>query len=232
MEENITNFILNENISLDFTNFIRNLITVFILSILIQLSYNKFSQSLSNKDYFSKNFVVLGITTCIVITIVKSSLALSLGLVGALSIVRFRAAIKEPEELVYLFLVIAAGLGTGAGQIKITIVGILFTLIVIVIYYKIYNKSQNTNDNQSTILNLVCNKKYNEKIFSTTLDILNKNCQRIVLNSLSINDKNIANINFEISFLNKKSISNITKELQKQNNFSKIIFSKNDSISL
>ena len=232
MEENITNFILNENISLDFTNFIRNLITVFILSILIQLSYNKFSQSLSNKDYFSKNFVVLGITTCIVITIVKSSLALSLGLVGALSIVRFRAAIKEPEELVYLFLVIAAGLGTGAGQIKITIVGILFTLIVIVIYYKIYNKSQNTNDNQSTILNLVCNKKYNEKIFSTTLDILNKNCQRIVLNSLSINDKNIANINFEISFLNKKSISSITKELKKQNNFSKIIFSKNDSISL
>ena len=46
---------------------------------------------------------MLGITTTIVITIVKSSLALSLGLVGALSIVRFRAAIKEPEELVYLF---------------------------------------------------------------------------------------------------------------------------------
>ena len=116
MEENITNFILNENISLDFTNFIRNLITVFILSILIQLSYNKFSQSLSNKDYFSKNFVVLGITTCIVITIVKSSLALSLGLVGALSIVRFRAAIKEPEELVYLFFIIAIGLANGANQ--------------------------------------------------------------------------------------------------------------------
>ena len=57
---------------------------------------------------------------------VKSSLALSLGLVGALSIVRFRAAIKEPEELIYLFLTIAAGLGTGAGQIKITIFGVIF----------------------------------------------------------------------------------------------------------
>ena len=120
MENNIANFILNENISLDFTNFIRNLVTVFILTILIQLSYNKFSQSLSNKDYFSKNFVVLGITTCIVITIVKSSLALSLGLVGALSIVRFRAAIKEPE--ISIFILVIAGLGTGAGQIKITIV--------------------------------------------------------------------------------------------------------------
>ena len=232
MENNIANFILNENISLDFTNFLRNLITVFFLSILIQLIYNKFSQSLSNKDYFSKNFVVLGITTCIVITIVKSSLALSLGLVGALSIVRFRAAIKEPEELVYLFLVIAAGLGTGAGQIKITIVGILFTLIVIIFYYKIYNKTNYSPDSESTILNLISNKKYSEKIFSSTLEILNKNCERIILNSLSINENNIANINFEMSLSNKKSISNITKELQKQNNFSKIIFSKNDAISL
>ena len=52
-----------------------------------------------------------------VILIVKSSLALSLGLVGALSIVRFRTPIKEPEELIYLFLAIAIGLGFGAGQI-------------------------------------------------------------------------------------------------------------------
>ena len=74
------------------------------------------------------------------ITIVKSSLALSLGLVGALSIVRFRAAIKEPEELVYLFLIIATGLGCGAGQIKLTAVGIIFALIVTVVYYKFSNK--------------------------------------------------------------------------------------------
>ena len=99
-----------------------------ILSYLIKLIYNRYSHSLSNKDYFSKNFVILGVTTCLVITIVKSSLALSLGLVGALSIVRFRAAIKEPEELVYLFLVIATGLGIGANQVKITILGVLVAL--------------------------------------------------------------------------------------------------------
>ena len=52
----------------------------------------------------------------VMITIVKSSLALSLGLVGALSIVRFRTAIKEPEELSYAFLSIAIGLGLGADQ--------------------------------------------------------------------------------------------------------------------
>ena len=130
-------FFLKQNIALDINNFLLSLVTATILSLLIQLFYLKYSSTLSNKFEFSKNFVVLGITTTIVITIVKSSLALSLGLVGALSIVRFRAAIKEPEELVFLFLVIATGLGCGAGQIKITSIGILFSLAAILCIFTI-----------------------------------------------------------------------------------------------
>ena len=139
MNNNLSNFFLNENIEINVSNFVINLIVVSILSYLIRLIYNKYSHSLSNKDYFSKNFVVLGITTCLVITIVKSSLALSLGLVGALSIVRFRAAIKEPEELVYLFLVIATGLGIGANQLNITIVGVI-TALIIIIFFNFFSK--------------------------------------------------------------------------------------------
>ena len=65
---------------------------------------------MNNRETFSDVFVLLSAITCIIIIIVKYSLAISLGLVGALSIVRFRAAIKEPEELVYLFLIIGLGL--------------------------------------------------------------------------------------------------------------------------
>ena len=111
MDKNNLDFFLNENININLNNFTVNLLATVILCFVLRQLYIKFSSSLSNKDEFSKNFVILGITTCIVITIVKSSLALSLGLVGALSIVRFRAAIKEPEELVYLFLTITIGLG-------------------------------------------------------------------------------------------------------------------------
>ena len=64
---------------------------------------------------------------------VKSSLALSLGLIGALSIVRFRTPIKEPEELIYLFLSIAIGIGYGSGQNLITI--IIFLVIITVIWF-------------------------------------------------------------------------------------------------
>ena len=135
MKKDDLNFFMNETIQIDLSGFILSLICSVILSLLIQLFYVKFSSTLSNRMNFSKNFVILGTTTCIIIVIVKNSLALSLGLVGALSIVRFRAAIKEPEELVYLFLVIAVGLGCGAGQIKVITVGILTSLLIIFAYY-------------------------------------------------------------------------------------------------
>ena len=93
-----------------------NLVLTAVLCAILALFYVKYGQSLSNRKNLAKNFMLVGVTTCLVITIVKASLALSLGLVGALSIVRFRAAIKEPEELAFLFLTIAIGLGFGAGS--------------------------------------------------------------------------------------------------------------------
>ena len=76
--------------------------------------------------------------------VVKSSLTLSLGLVGALSIVRFRTPIKEPEELVYLFLAIALGLGYGAHQTMITT--LTFLVILVVIWIWLSRKASNKRD--------------------------------------------------------------------------------------
>jgi uncharacterized membrane protein YhiD involved in acid resistance len=86
------------------------------LSLLIAWYYVRFGKSLSNRSKFAPILPMLTLITLLVISIVKSSLALSLGLVGALSIVRFRTAIKDPEELIFLFLAIAVGLGLGADQ--------------------------------------------------------------------------------------------------------------------
>ncbi|MCD4781225.1 MAG: DUF4956 domain-containing protein [Candidatus Omnitrophica bacterium] len=109
--------------------FMLNLLLSAILACILGQVYIKYGVSLSNRRLFSRNFIILTMTTMLIITIVKSSLALSLGLVGALSIVRFRAAIKEPEELAYLFLSIAIGLGFGADQRVITLVA--FVIIVV-----------------------------------------------------------------------------------------------------
>ncbi len=87
-----------------------------LLAIILSWFYQRYGNAISNRKRFAANFLPLALTTLLIITIVKSSIALSLGLVGALSIVRFRAAIKDPEELTYLFLVIGIGLATGANQ--------------------------------------------------------------------------------------------------------------------
>lgn len=98
----------------------------------IRFLYLHYGRSFNNREYFANIFLLLSLATCSVIIIVKYSLALSLGLVGALSIVRFRAAIKEPEELVYLFLVIALGLAFGANQVIIGLILLLFASIIII----------------------------------------------------------------------------------------------------
>ena len=100
-----------------------DLLLVFIITRAISWHYEKYS--LSNSFSNTKNsFTIVGLSTVLIISVVKSSLALSLGLVGALSIVRFRTPIKDPEELGYLFLVIASGLAAGAEQEVALIVSI------------------------------------------------------------------------------------------------------------
>lgn len=107
-----------------------------VLALYIRWLYRKFSSSPSDTDSITRVFPLLVIITTAVIMVVKSSLALSLGLVGALSIVRFRAAIKEPEELCYLFLCIAIGLSLGA-ELPLLALGLVLisTVFVLIMHW-------------------------------------------------------------------------------------------------
>ena len=112
--------------------FFFNLVATAVLTYLLGLFYIRFGTTLSNRRRFARNFMLLALTTMLIINIVQASVALSLGLVGALSIVRFRAAIKEPEELAYLFLNIGIGLGMGANEVVITVLS--FSVIIVLLY--------------------------------------------------------------------------------------------------
>lgn len=116
-----------------------------ILALIVRWHFTRFGSTLSNREEFAQVFPFVLLTTILIITVVKSSLALSLGLVGALSIVRFRTPIKEPEELAYLFIAIAIGLGLGANQTLPTIVASLFILAAVA-FFKI-RRAGNENKN-------------------------------------------------------------------------------------
>ena len=128
MPQSFEQFLANHTPNIPMAGFAINLVLTAFLAAILSRYYVVYGNSLSNRKSFASNFMLITLTTMLIITVVKSSLALSLGLVGALSIVRFRAAIKEPEELAYLFLCIAIGLGMGANQRWATLAGFFLIL--------------------------------------------------------------------------------------------------------
>ena len=230
MKKDDLNFFMNETIQIDLNGFILSLICSVILSLLIQLFYMKFSSTLSNRMNFSKNFVILGTTTCIIIVIVKNSLALSLGLVGALSIVRFRAAIKEPEELVYLFLVIAVGLGCGAGQIKVITVGILTSLLIIFAYYLFLSKKKIEH---SEIINLgiIIEEDVKHEEITNIINELKSISNELIFISLS-KTETTTNINLDIRPKEFNEIMKITEVIKQKYRKSKTIVARNSNLNL
>ncbi|MCB0033047.1 MAG: DUF4956 domain-containing protein [Anaerolineales bacterium] len=120
-----------EYAGLSLFNFVINIAATIVLSLILEAAYVKLGNNSTKSRLYQNNFMLLSVTTALVITViavVESSVALSLGLLGVLSVVRFRAAIKDPEELAYLFLAITMGLGAGLGQILYTSFGFVVIL--------------------------------------------------------------------------------------------------------
>ena len=217
-----------QNVDVNLQNFIISILISIFLSFLVQQFYKRFSSTLSNKEEFSKNFVILAATTTIIITIVKSSLALSLGLVGALSIVRFRAAIKEPEELVYLFLIISIGLACGAGQFQVIIIGISIILILIFFYSKSTSKIKIKNLDKLS-LSIICNFNAKEKEIENLKNLLLKKSNFIKLISLVKSDSNTT-LNFQIQLKDFQTLNGVVSSIQKKN--VKVVVAQSDIIAI
>ena len=97
----------------------------------VAVFYVRFGTALTDRRGLARQFLLLTLTTLLIIHVVKTSIALSLGLVGALSLIRFRTAIKEPEELGFLFLSVAIGLAVGAGYSVPATGGVLLILALL-----------------------------------------------------------------------------------------------------
>ena len=189
-----------------------NLFIGFILALLIKFHYKKYGSTLSNRNEFSNVFIFVLLTTVLVISIVKSSLALSLGLVGALSIVRFRTPIKEPEELAYLFISIAAGLGLGANQTIPTIVSVIFRLVSMTILK--FRKVEKEKNMYITINYEITSEKEKVKILGQINKIISNELNSFDLRRVDTSQNSIE-LNYLVNLKNIKSLETIIEKLQK-----------------
>jgi hypothetical protein len=118
-----------------------SLLSVFLMCLFILLIYHRTFRGVLFSKGFAFSLVLLGMITAVIIRTISSNLALSLGMVGALSIVRFRTAVKDPVDTIFMFWAIAAGIMSGAG---LYLPGAIACLVVGVLYYVVCLFSRRT----------------------------------------------------------------------------------------
>jgi Domain of unknown function (DUF4956) len=202
-------FITAQSTPIPLLDFEINLLLTAALAFILGRIYVRYGLAISNRELFANNFVLLATITMVVISIVKSSLALSLGLVGALSIVRFRAAIKEPEELSYLFFAICIGLGLGANQRVIVVVA--FTTISLVIWLRHRNQLQKQPE-QSLYLNVSLKDRPKIDIRQVS-DLLSEHCGFVDLRRYD-EKADTQDVTFAVSFNDIGSLDLARKQLK------------------
>ena len=218
-------FLATTSVQVSVWGFVFNLVMAGILSYILSVIYTRYGKSLSNRKMFASNFMLLTMTTMLIISIVKSSLALSLGLVGALSIVRFRAAIKEPEELAFLFLAIALGLGFGADQRIITVVA--FAIIVVFIWIKFH--LQKSGNDQNLYLTVTSRKPQKTEL-DQVVNALKQHCSEVSLKRFD-ETEDILEASFMVGYDDYEQLNQSKVSLRKLNDSIKITFLDNNGIN-
>ena len=182
------------------------------LSLLLRWHFKYFGSTLSNRDEFSQVCPFILLTTILIITVVKSSLALSLGLVGALSIVRFRTPIKEPEELAYLFIAIAMGLGLGADQRIPTLVAGPLILLVMAVFK--WNRKESKKKNLYLSLDWEVTVKETTGLLSRFTDVIKNHVLISDLRRIDVREAGLE-ATFFIDVQNPDNLSALIDDLQK-----------------
>lgn len=119
--------------AINYANWGIGLVLLLVYTAVMQQLFRRFALVASNRRLFASQFMYYAISIFLIITTIKSSLALSLGLVGALSIIRFRTAIKEPEQIIFLLALTAIAISLAAEQFVLSsLTVIIFAVIAIV----------------------------------------------------------------------------------------------------
>ena len=189
------------------SSFLENIASVSILDMVVALAlafgigmfiflvYKKTYQGVMYSSSFGTTLVALTMITTVVILAVTSNVVLSLGMVGALSIVRFRTAIKEPLDIAFLFWSIAVGIVLAAGMIPLAVIGSVIIGVILMVFV---NKKSHMNP---YIVVFSCVDAMTEK---KALDLLKSSVQKFVIKSKTVT-KDLIELNIEIRMANENT---------------------------
>jgi hypothetical protein len=145
METLLNTNITNEARGTSVLEFVYSLVLVIFFSSITGIIYNKYGKSISNRKIFSSFFIMFSVSIFLIFSIIKSSIVLSLGLVGALSVVRFRNAIKDTEQIMYLLLLISISISLAANQYLFVTISLVSLIIIILIKDLLTKEAENNH---------------------------------------------------------------------------------------
>lgn len=206
---------LNNIGAVSLIDFIIGLVELIILSWFFSQVYNRFSTSVSNRPLFSIQFIPFAVAIYLIVFTIKSSLVLSLGLVGALSIIRFRTAIKETEQIISLLLLTGVSIAIAANQLILPI--IICAVIFSYFFFKSKSSKRNIKENNflvSTVIN------FDETSYNSLLNSFRANGLNIVVLNFNESDGlveivlRMSSIDFEILKMYKDLIKTYNMSLK------------------
>lgn len=127
---------LEEAGGLTIEDFILSMLAAFICGMIVFVVYRKFYRGVVYNNNFNILLVMTSLITCFMVIVISSNVVLSLGMVGALSIVRYRTAVKDPLDVGFLFWTVAVGVTSGAGLYMISLLGTVFIAFIFIILVK------------------------------------------------------------------------------------------------
>lgn len=189
-----TKFLENFN-SVPMMDMVLAMILAFVVGLFIFYVYKNTYSGVMYSSSFGITLIALTMITSLVILAVTSNIVLSLGMVGALSIVRFRTAIKEPSDIAFLFWSIAVGIVLAAGLIPLALFGSLMIGGMLLVF------SNRSTSDQPYILVVHYEKQEEEK---ETFEFIKSNVKKVVIKSKSISH-NLIEVNYEVRLLNDET---------------------------
>lgn len=168
---------LQETGNLTMQGFVMSMLAAFLCGMIVYYVYRHFFKGVIYNNNFNVLLVLTSLITCFIVIVISSNVVLSLGMVGALSIVRFRTAVKDPLDVGFLFWTVAAGVTCGAGLYIISLLGTVFIALIYILLVQIRSR-------QRVYLLIV---KYKNESNSDVMRVLN-NYKKVLKNKTVTHD--------------------------------------------
>lgn len=206
------------NVTVTPQEMILNLFVALLAGIIISIFYRKSYNGPGYQASFVNSLILLVIITAIVIMVIGNNLARAFGLVGAMSIIRFRTAVKETQDIMYIFFSLAIGMAVGVSLYGLALFGSIFIGTITYILSKTkfstpvksdlllqftYDSSSNNSDNYTNLINQYCNK--------------NK-----LINARAVGSEEMIELSYYVGFKNKEKTTEFVQKLRKMKEISNV----------